>query len=195
MTLKDIIWGAVVVVVATAITLTILGLISGNGKNVNFGAAGNLLAENYIPYVLYNQGYNSAKPIQTTSTLSISGLASLLGGFTAGSTGTQVNGINYGTCTVLAYATTIAASTTGTVDCQGGQSGAFSALTGVSSGDTVNTFATTTIGSTTFGSVIIAGSHASTTAGSIELIIRNNTGATFTWNNTASTSMRYIDLH
>ena len=38
-----------------------------------FGAAGNLLAEQYIPYVLYNGGYNSAKPIATTDTLTATG--------------------------------------------------------------------------------------------------------------------------
>lgn len=32
-------------------------------------AAGNLLAENYIPYVLYNGGYNSAKDVSTTGGL------------------------------------------------------------------------------------------------------------------------------
>jgi hypothetical protein len=34
--------------------------------NTVFGAAGNMLAEEYIPYVLYNEGYNSAKDIKTT---------------------------------------------------------------------------------------------------------------------------------
>lgn len=35
----------------------------------HLGAAGGMLAENYIPYVMYNGGYNSAKPIATTDTL------------------------------------------------------------------------------------------------------------------------------
>src|SRR3990167_4610088 len=56
-----------------------------------------------------------------------------------GSSGTDITRINTGTCYIKAYATTIAASSTATVDCQataavGSISGATSALTGVTMG-------------------------------------------------------------
>jgi len=47
-------------------------------------AAGNLLAENYIPYIQYNGGFNTAKSIKTTDDLSTATLqttgASTFGG-------------------------------------------------------------------------------------------------------------------
>jgi len=67
MTLKEqILFGAIVVVVAIAAMFGIQKLIAGSPS---FGAVGNLLAEHYIPYVSTNQGYSSALPIVTTSTL------------------------------------------------------------------------------------------------------------------------------
>lgn len=46
--------------------------------------AGNLLAEQYMPYVLYNGGYNSAKPIATSDTLAVTGTSALTGDVTLG---------------------------------------------------------------------------------------------------------------
>lgn len=40
-----------------------------------YGAAGNLLAESYLPYVTQNGGYNSAKAITTTDTVTGGDLA------------------------------------------------------------------------------------------------------------------------
>lgn len=59
-----------VVLVVSIITLSVLLADNGSGDQVKFtGAAGNLLAENYDPYVQYNGGYNSAKPIKTSDSL------------------------------------------------------------------------------------------------------------------------------
>ena len=64
-----------------------------------------LLAENYIPYILYNQGYNSAKPIATTGT------------FTLGSSGTALNSIIVTSCSLISSAYTVTASSTLPMDC------------------------------------------------------------------------------
>ena len=48
----------------------------------SFGAAGNLLAEQYIPYVLYNGGYNSAKDIETSANFEVGGTSTLTGDVT-----------------------------------------------------------------------------------------------------------------
>lgn len=113
------------------------------------------------------------------------------GTFQAGSTGTAISGLNLGTCYIKAYATTIAASSTATVDCQGTAAigtitATGSALAGVTSSDSVlATLSTTTAGTTGQGLTII-GSSASTTAGHIDLRVSNLTGATFTWPTTGS---------
>lgn len=44
-------------------------LITNGAASFGATAAGNLLAENYIPYILYNQGYNSNKDISTSANL------------------------------------------------------------------------------------------------------------------------------
>jgi hypothetical protein len=43
--------------------------VDSNG-DIKFGASGNMVAEDYIPYVMYNDGYNSAKDIKTSANLS-----------------------------------------------------------------------------------------------------------------------------
>lgn len=70
--------GAVAVIAIVALLLagyavTKTGLVS-NGSPA-FGAAGNLLAENYIPYVMYNGGYNSAKDLTISGSSAFSGVA------------------------------------------------------------------------------------------------------------------------
>lgn len=76
------------------------GSLVSNGSQ-SFGAttAGGLLAENYIPYVLYNGGYNSAKDINTSAFLGTTGT------FQVGSTNSTIAGIQFGTCTGITYAT------------------------------------------------------------------------------------------
>jgi len=59
---EKILWGIAVVALVLS-GLAFLGSVQGARIASNFGAAGNLLAENYIPYVLYNGGYNSAKDL------------------------------------------------------------------------------------------------------------------------------------
>lgn len=121
------------------------------------------------------------------------------GVMTLGTSGTAINRLNRGICFIKPYATTITASSSATVDCQGTAAvgsitGAASALTGVAFGDSVNvTLSTTTAsGGSLQGTVLTAmglsvvGASASTTSGYITLIIANGTGATYTWPITGS---------
>lgn len=182
MTLKDkLIFGAVVVVVAIAAVFGASSFIGGNGSVPSFGAVGNLLAENYIPYVRTNGGYNSADPINTSALMSTTGT------FSVGSSGSTISQYNFGTCAIWG-AHTITASTTKTVDCATGA--AHTALTGITSTDNVMVQATTSISSTYLG-VRIVSAHASTTAGYITLQLYNGTGTTFTWTGTASSTIAY----
>lgn len=108
--------------------------------------------------------------------------------------GSAINGINYGSCQVIGYSNTIAASTTGQVDC--GTTGLVGGtLTGVSANDFIESHATTTISCTSQGCVSLVASAASTTNGYVTLVFANNTGATFTWTGAASTSIQYLDFH
>lgn len=131
-----------------------------------FGAtsAGNLLIENYIPYVLYNGGINTAKDLNVT------------GGVTFGSSGTTFNKIIEGTCSagLIGFDTTQTASSTRPYDC---------AVTGVVSGDVVMiTNATTSAlwnganGSTGYGAWYVSGAKASSTSGFITVGVTNATG-------------------
>ena len=201
MTTKDkIFFGAAVVVVAIVAVFSILHFFNSIGSKPTslFGSVSGLLAENYIPYVSINTGYKSNYGITTTGALSaaattITGLFTASAGALFSSTGTQVNRINFGTCYVQASATTIAASSTVTVDCQASTSGANTALTGITAGDVVNVqFATTT--PTTYAGLQILGASASSTTGFITMKVENNTGATYTWTSAASTT-NYIVIH
>ena len=148
----------------------------------SFGAVGNMLAENYIPYVMYNQGFNTAKGITNS------------GAFTQGSAGTSVQRINAGNCNIASSATTIAASTTVAVSCHGGTT-ALTALTGVAVNDIVYLqFATSSVA--TDGGLRILGASASSTQGYIHVIIHNaiTTGTAFTWTTAASSSLNYIAI-
>lgn len=49
------------------------GTLKTNGAHPSFGAVGNLLAENYIPYVLYNGGFNTAKDLTVSGATTLSG--------------------------------------------------------------------------------------------------------------------------
>ena len=108
-------------------------------------------------------------------------------GTSLGLTGTTFTQMNGGVCYIKAYATTIAASSSATVDCQAtalvdqssGRIG--SALTGVKVGDSIVASLSTTTTGVTGGGLDIAGVSASTTAGYIVIQIANQTGATYTW--------------
>ena len=113
MTLKEkILFGAAVVVVASVAVFGIAKLTTGS--STNFGAVGGMLAEHYLPFVMANGGYNSALPIQTTSTLSagnttITGVTNLTKAtfcinFYATSTATQMHMVASTTATLPAGA-------------------------------------------------------------------------------------------
>lgn len=105
--------------------------------------------------------------------------------------GTQVRGINIGSCVIFPYATTIAATSTAVVDCQANAVGALAPLPGVLLNDHVQiTLASTT--SSLAGGLVLNGASASTTPGYITLRVLNLTGTTFTWNAAATTSISYI---
>lgn len=61
------------VVAVLALVISIFGLFRSpgtTGQSSFFGGAGGLLAENYIPYVNYNDGYTSENDISTSANLS-----------------------------------------------------------------------------------------------------------------------------
>ena len=134
----------------------------------SFGAAGNLLAEQYIPYVLYNGGYNSAKDIKTTALLTSTGT------FTVGASGTAVSQVIKGSCALTGMDVSQTATTTSPYDC---------AVTGVVAGDIVIAqFATSSVavnqsfsGDNNTG-WIIHSVVASTTSGYITVRVANWTG-------------------
>lgn len=163
-------------------------------KAVDFGQAsglGNLLAEHYIPYISTNGGFNTNLPM-------LNG-----GGEQIGTNGTNVQRLDTGMCYIQAYATTIAASSTGIVDCQatkavGGVTTANDvALVGVSPGDNVVVELATSSQSTTYGGINVDAASASTTPGFIQLYIVNSTGTTYTWPTTGSATgtVSYVVTH
>lgn len=106
--------------------------------------------------------------------------------------GTTINAIRTGSCTVWTGATTIAATTTQQVTCQAATTGGLTALTGVTT-DSICTLnhATSTSGMTLVGGVGVFGVSASSTAGFVDAMLSNLTGATFTWTAAASSSPQW----
>lgn len=180
-------WSAIAVIGV----LALVGLYKSPVKKLpsSYGTTtgGNMLAEQYIPYVLYNGGYNTAKDINTSSFLGGTGT------FQFGSAGTTFTRDNSGTCYFIPTATTIVASTTQTVDCQataavGNPNATGSALAGVTSGDVVQiqlSTSTASYNSTTLTNapqgLTVVGASASTTAGYISVRLFNGFGTTYTW--------------
>ncbi len=103
-----------------------------------------------------------------------------------------VNNFIKGTCTIQSTANTIAASSTVNASCQAATTGALTALSGIVNGDLIFLQQPTTT-PTTFGGLVFVAS-ASSTAGFIHMKIINNTGDTFTWTSTASSSIPYIAI-
>jgi len=136
----------------------------------------------------------------------VGGVTNYGGGLTidsiqVGSGETTISNLNAGTCYLRPYATTITASTTANVDCQGtlawnaNSTANTSALTGISMGDWVVASLSTTTTGTTVQGLRLGGASASTTAGYIVLRIINQTGTTYTWPTTsglASGTASYI---
>lgn len=122
--------------------------------------------------------------------LGANGLEIIDGGTTTvGASGTATSKMKWGTCTIHSTATTIAASSTAEVSCQGGAS-ALTAISGITAGDAVFVQQPTTT-PTTFGGLKFLAS-ASSTAGYIHMKVINNTGGTFTWTSAASSSIPYL---
>lgn len=160
--------------------LVVIGIFSLWPKTSTLGGSlGVKLAENYDNYIKYNGGYYSALPISTT------------GGVVIGSSGTTLNNVSAGACYIAPYATTIGASSTVAVDCQATlawNANGTSALTGVQKGDNVQFELSTTTANQTYGGLDVLGASASTTAGHIQVILFNQTGATYTWPTTLGTA-------
>lgn len=110
-----------------------------------------------------------------------------------GTNGTIIGSVVTGTCSLLPAATTIAASSTVAVDCQGSVTGQPAVpLTGVNAGDAVQLgFGTTS--PTTYTGLQIRGASASSTSGYITVNIFNGTGTTYTWGSTGTSSLIYQD--
>lgn len=129
------------------------------------GAPGNLLAEDYDPYIQYNGGFNTAKGITNSGSFTQSGATSLTSTVTVGSGGTAFSKLLYGNCALLGMNTTHTASSTKPYDC---------AVTGVTSSSVVFGNISTSsapIGQDRFQVVSV---KASTTAGFITFMIYNN---------------------
>ena len=180
--------------IALALILSILALVGGNTQPASIDKTG-------LEKVL---GGSTSDNWSVGGNLSITGTSALTGAATIGSSGTAIAQENYGSCNLLPDATTIAASSTARVTCQGGtDTTGMTALTGITStSKIVGTLSTTTaaagiaIGANAFGGLELLGATASTTSGYIETLIINNTGGTYTWPTTGSASgtMQYIGI-
>ena len=113
-----------------------------------------------------------------------------LGGFTWGTNGTSINAIKTGSCTIWDDSTTIAATTTDQVECQGATNGSISAITGITA-DSICTLTMASSTVTTLAGLDVQGASASSTAGTIVGRLSNLTGTTFTWTAAASSSAQW----
>lgn len=136
--------------------------------------------------------------ITNYDTISVNGLVIGSGCNNFGATcyGTTLGGVVSGSCTIWDDANTIAASTTGQVECQAATNGTLSAtLQGITSdAHCVLTMASST--NTVSNGLVLGGASASSTAngttiGSIVGQISNLTGGTFTWSAAASSSNKW----
>ena len=136
------------------------------------GAPGNLLAESYDPYIMYNGGFNTAKDFSVSGatalsgTTALSGAVSLTSTFKLGSSGTTQDNQIITTCNPTAN-TSVSATSTSYIFCTG--------VTGVTSSDLVFAeFSTST--NAIADQWVIVGAKASTTAGAVDIKIMNLTG-------------------
>lgn len=193
--IKDSIIVGLIVAVIVLATQFAVGHFKGT-PSASFGAVGGLLIENYDPYVMSNGGINTALPFQTSGgivnsgTFTQSGAFNQTGSLTIGTNGTAITAIKAGACTIWAPATTIAASTTQQVECQGATTGGISAITGITT-DAICQLTNASSTNTTSNSIVVAGVSASSTAGTLVARLSNLTGATFTWTSAASSSPKW----
>lgn len=170
---------------------------TGNG----YGAVGNMLAEDYIPYVQYNQGFNTAKGITNSGAFTqsgastISGAVSLTSSLTVGSSGTALTYVKSGTCVMAPGARVIIGSfEKRTINCGSGNNGetAISGL-GAQHGDKVfMTLATTTTVAQNSLFIVSAGVASSTDFLSLQLMNASSSPVTLTSN--ATSSLDYLIL-
>lgn len=152
---------------------------------VKFGAVGGMLAENYIPYVLYNGGFKTEKSFSVGSTTPKEILA-ILGGTCNLTTGNTTSGAQNG------QAGTFAASTTKMHFC---------AATGVRPGDQVfvtmpsgiegQASSSPLAGTGLVGSIFAAGAYA-TTSNSIGVALYNALGVATGSYTQATTGVQYL---
>lgn len=114
-------------------------------------------------------------------------------GLQVGANGSLIGSVAAGFCNLAPSGTTLAASTTVAIDCQGSAVGSPEvALPGVLTGDVAEvSFSTTT--PTTFQGLQIRGASASSTPGFLTVLVYNGTGNTFTWTAAATSSLIYQD--
>ncbi len=181
MTSKQIIGGSVAIVIAVLLYV-------GYQLSSNHGTFGSATActDGYTCYTNVEVQGN----LITDGTAIYNGVVQFLSSLQIGTNGTALTEIKSGTCTIFAYATTIAASTTAQVDCQAGAS-SLVAIAGIQNGDRVfaNMASTTSAG---FEGLTLQWVAASTTNGYINMKVYNGTGGTFTWAATASSSIPYV---
>lgn len=118
------------------------------------------------------------------TTLTITGASSFGGG-------TSIASAYNGTCNIgVISSQTFTATSSINATCGSGTNGA-TALTGITSTSKIVLVAPTTTPLTSNGIVMLA-AGASTTAGFIQVVLSNLTGANYTWASTASTSWQYF---
>lgn len=173
-----------ITVVGLILTIAILFLIWPSSNNLAAATPGSNAIENYIPAILYNGGYYSALPIQTTSTVTAAD-------FTVGTNGSNVSFIKTGTCNANISTTTTAFAATSTAQfiCQ--------SVTGVTSGDKI--FVTLPVGAgvnplgagSPFGGFDASAGYATTT-GQFGFTMYNGTGIATSSFAQATTGVQYF---
>lgn len=118
------------------------------------------------------------------------GTSQINGGLITGSTGNQIDTLKTGSCTIWTNSQTIAATSTQQAVCQSATDGTIGALTGVTT-DGVCSLINASSTNTTVGGLVVEGSSASSTAGTIVARLANLTGTTFTWTAAASSSAQW----
>lgn len=112
------------------------------------------------------------------------------GGIQMGTSGTNITRVNSGFCNIRSSALTVLGFAPQQVECNGGTNSNV-ALTGVTAGDRCFLSEATTTNPAAGGSLFIQGVSASSTAGSLTVIVNNASTTAFTWTAVASTSWAY----
>jgi hypothetical protein len=124
-------------------------------------------------------------------TVAAGGVTITSGGLTLGTGASTFSGLNFGSCNIRPYATTIAASSTAQVDCQAAAqfgSGPGTALAGITASDNIQANLGTSTQGTLFGGLRLRTQIGSSTPGWITLFVENDTGTTYTWSTSANAS-------